>query len=694
MTLLRDRICQSARLAASSLTVRLLVCVGVYVTFVAALLFVTFETVDRRVENAFPTMETVLEYESDLQQDRFDALPASITKNCEIAVFDGEGNRLYASDTIIAANVSASDLSLLEDYEGGRGFYDILESEDSAGRPVHTVILCRYDEDTSSVHVEDYCVLDSSLTVVEGGLLGGRQELTEREFNLLKGLFGAGKTIEKTTYETASGEPRTLVLVSPLVTDASYSNAYSKASSLWAVAAAAALAGAAVVAVAVVRIVQRGIHPLDRAIAASRGQRRIGSRRGGEKRRPGGSGTIAAELAPTYDSFNELMGELSSARDENRRIVADVSHDLKTPLTVIRGYAQALYEGRVPPEKQQDYLKALVERSTASADLLDSLLAYASTEHPDYRPNMRREDVCRLVRAFVAHAHPLDRAIAASRGQRRIGSRRGGEKRRPGGSGTIAAELAPTYDSFNELMGELSSARDENRRIVADVSHDLKTPLTVIRGYAQALYEGRVPPEKQQDYLKALVERSTASADLLDSLLAYASTEHPDYRPNMRREDVCRLVRAFVAHAVPEAERSGGSIDACVPKDALFAQVDELLFRRMLSNLVGNSFAHNPAGTHVEVSCERRGDAVVIAVADTGLGIPVHLRGHAFEAFVTGDDARSSTSGSGTGLGLSIARRCATLMGGALWFADSPREPFATEAIIELPLDEAGAEES
>lgn len=548
MALLRDRIRQSARLAASSLTVRLLVCVGVYVTFVAALLFVTFETVDRRVENAFPTMETVLEYESDLQQDRFDALPASITKNCEIAVFDGESNRLYASDAIIAANVSASDLSLLEDYEGGRGFYDILESEDSAGRPVHTVILCRYDEDTSSVHVEDYCVLDSSLTVVEGGLLGGRQELTEREFNLLKGLFGAGETIEKTTYETASGEPRTLVLVSPLVTDASYSNAYSKASSLWAVAAAAALAGAAVVAVAVVRIVQRGIHP-------------------------------------------------------------------------------------------------------------------------------------------------LDRAIAASRGQRRIGSRRGGEKRRPGGSGTIAAELAPTYDSFNELMGELSSARDENRRIVADVSHDLKTPLTVIRGYAQALYEGRVPPEKQQDYLKALVERSTASADLLDSLLAYASTEHPDYRPNMRREDVCRLVRAFVAHAVPEAERSGGSIDACVPKDALFAQVDELLFRRMLSNLAGNSFAHNPAGTHVEVSCERRGDAVVIAVADTGLGIPGHLRGRAFEAFVTGDDARSSTSGSGTGLGLSIARRCATLMGGALWFADSPRAPFATEAIIELPLDEASAEE-
>lgn len=518
MALLRDRICRSARLAASSLTVRLLVCVGVYVTFVAALLFVTFETVDRRVENAFPTMETVLEYESDLQQDRFDALPASITKNCEIAVFDGEGNRLYASDAIIAANVSASDLSLLEDYEGGRGFYDILESEDSAGRPVHTVILCRYDEDTSSVHVEDYCVLDSSLTVVEGGLLGGRQALTEREFNLLKGLFGADKTIEKTTYETVSGESRTLVLVSPLVTDASYSNAYSKASSLWAVAAAAALAGAAVVAVAVVRIVQRGIHP-------------------------------------------------------------------------------------------------------------------------------------------------LDRAIAASRGQRRTGSRRGGEKRRPGGSGTIAAELAPTYDSFNELMGELSSARDENRRIVADVSHDLKTPLTVIRGYAQALYEGRVPPEKQQDYLKALVERSTASADLLDSLLAYASTEHPDYRPNMRREDVCRLVRAFVAHAVPEAERSGGSIDACVSKDALFAQVDELLFRRMLSNLVGNSFAHNPAGTHVEVSCERRGDAVVIAVADTGLGIPGHLRGRAFEAFVTGDDARSSTSGSGTGLGLSIARRCATLMG-------------------------------
>ena len=100
-------------------------------------------------------------------------------------------------------------------------------------------------------------------------------------------------------------------------------------------------------------MIRRAAKPLNAAITACK--------EGGES--PDGTHRVPAELVPTYDNFLELMEELKAAQNDKQRIVSDISHDLKTPLTVIRGYAQAFEDGCVPPEKAGEYLRAMKEKN-------------------------------------------------------------------------------------------------------------------------------------------------------------------------------------------------------------------------------------------------------------------------------------------------------------------------------------------
>ena len=235
-------------------------------------------------------------------------------------------------------------------------------------------------------------------------------------------------------------------------------------------------------------------------------------------------------------------------------------------------------------------------------------------------------------------------------------------------------------------MGRLRAARDGQRRMVASVSHDLKTPLTVIRGYAQALCEGRVPPGRVDAYHRVILGRALVATELLDELSTYARMEHPEHALDLVRLDARDLVAESVDEARALAEQRGCPLEERLGPREAPVLVDTLLFRRMLLNLVGNAVEHNPPGTRVLVSCSTspEGASVRIMVADTGVGVAPDLAPHVFEPFVTENAAR--TAGEGTGLGLAIARRAAELMGGRVSLSPSPEAPWATEFVVELPL--------
>lgn len=399
---IRARLRATLRSLRRSLASRCLVLLAAYALALACLFAGVGALSDSLFNDAFPSMETVLEYEDALAEDRFDALATKRLANCLIAVFDDQGRRLYASSERAAEKILASDVSIISDYVDG-SFYEVFD-DSSGGELRHRIMLCTYDGSGDNAKVViDWCVLDEDLNVVEGTLFSDRGSLTEREFGLIRGVYEANMSVSRLEYATSGGAGRTLVLVTPNVSESSYARVTDAAGRLWLLALPVALSVTAVAALLLGRLVRRAARPLDRAIAVCGEGAAPGLRDGLPAADEAG---VPTELVPVYEGFRDLMGRLRSSRDDQRRMVASVSHDLKTPLTVIRGYAQALCERRVDGERADAYHRTIYERAIAAAGLLDELSVYVRTEHPDLPLELSLADARALVTAAVEEVRP------------------------------------------------------------------------------------------------------------------------------------------------------------------------------------------------------------------------------------------------------------------------------------------------
>lgn len=281
----------------------------------------------------------------------------------------------------------------------------------------------------------------------------------------------------------------------------------------------------------------------------------------------------------------------------------------------------------------------------------------------------------RLIRSATL---PLVRAIATYGETRRVDIE----------SVRISSELVPIYDGFVELTQHLERVQAEKQRMIADISHDIKTPLTVIRGYAQAFRDGMVPPERVESYAQALCSKAEIATSMVEALGEYSAAEHPEYRCERVPTDLMETMRVICLGLEPVVEQHGDVLEVELEDGPVTVAVDADLIRRAITNLVSNACTHNPAGTRVGVRCVRGRDASGAAVArifvtDTGSGVPPELATALFDPFVTSNTARSI--GGGTGLGLSIARRFIELNGGALRLVDAVPAPWTTCFEIILP---------
>ena len=254
----------------------------------------------------------------------------------------------------------------------------------------------------------------------------------------------------------------------------------------------------------------------------------------------------------------------------------------------------------------------------------------------------------------------------------------------------LPREFQYVTDSFTQLLDQLERARIEKeqadkakQRVIADLSHDLKTPLTVIQGYAQALADGIVPEDKQKRYLETICSKAAASTDLMDTLFAYARLDHPDYTLHAEALDLCELVKAYLAEKYTELEAAGFALEPDLPDQQISCQSDPKLLRRLFENLTGNALKYNPRGTTLFFSLRETPDTIRLTIADNGVGIPPAIADTLFEPFVIGNQAR--TTGCGTGLGMAIVKRIIELHHGAIRLVLPPQEGYKTEFEITLP---------
>jgi two-component system phosphate regulon sensor histidine kinase PhoR len=214
---------------------------------------------------------------------------------------------------------------------------------------------------------------------------------------------------------------------------------------------------------------------------------------------------------------------------------------------------------------------------------------------------------------------------------------------------------------------ELRRLERVRRDFVANVSHEFKTPLTAIQGFAETLLGGALDDKaNRKRFMEIIREHAQRLARLTDDLLKLSRIEAGRLDLESGPVSVAGLVNGCVETARLKAESKGVRITVELPKGLPPVRGDAVQLGEVLQNLVDNALQYTPPGGSVDVTAYSNGGEVIFTVADTGIGIPESDLERIFERFYRVDAARAREAG-GTGLGLSIARHIVDAHGGRIW---------------------------
>jgi len=227
--------------------------------------------------------------------------------------------------------------------------------------------------------------------------------------------------------------------------------------------------------------------------------------------------------------------------------------------------------------------------------------------------------------------------------------------------------LAVAYLDDQSEQARMEASR---RDFVANVSHELKTPVAAMGVLAEALLESADEPETARRFGGKIYAESQRLADMVGELIELSRLQGAERLPDLVSVDVDSVVQEAISRHKVAADKADITIDTDAPID-LQVLGDQPLLVTAMANLISNAIAYSPNGSTVSVSRRRRGDSVQIAVTDRGIGIALSDQERVFERFFRTDKARSRATG-GTGLGLAIVKHVAANHNGCIQLWSRP----------------------
>ncbi len=251
-------------------------------------------------------------------------------------------------------------------------------------------------------------------------------------------------------------------------------------------------------------------------------------------------------------------------------------------------------------------------------------------------------------------------------------------------------EFVQICDNFNTMAMRLSESetkrkqlQDEKKKMLANISHDLKTPITVIQGYSKAICDNIIKDDQKDVYLNIIYQKSEALTELINTFSEYNKLEHPNFNLALEIGDICEYAREYLAEKYDEIEVSESLLEANIPENILLCYFDSFQLKRVFENIISNFLKYNPKGTTLFFNLYAVGSMIKITIGDNGVGIPKKASQHIFNPFIVGDDSRNAKQGSG--LGLAIAKKIIQEHGGKINLVTPPSEGFSSEFEILLP---------
>jgi len=252
-------------------------------------------------------------------------------------------------------------------------------------------------------------------------------------------------------------------------------------------------------------------------------------------------------------------------------------------------------------------------------------------------------------------------------------------------------ELGQLALSFNRMAERLEQTENMRRQLIADVAHELRTPLAAIKGTMEGLVDGMLPADLET--FQQVYQEADRLGRLVNDLQELSRVEAGAYRLDRQPVSVGRLFESLLARLGRQFEEKGVSLEIHLPSGLEkgtsgggqpAALVDEDRIGQVLLNLVGNALQFTPPGGRVAINILQREHELQIAVADAGIGIPPEHLPHIFDRFYRVDRSRARPGG-GSGIGLTISRHLVEAHGGRMW-AESPGTGQGSTFYFTLPL--------
>ena len=242
-------------------------------------------------------------------------------------------------------------------------------------------------------------------------------------------------------------------------------------------------------------------------------------------------------------------------------------------------------------------------------------------------------------------------------------------------------EIGELASSFNKMNDDLSRSFNLRKQMTADIAHELRTPLSLIIGHAEAVHDGVLPPSKEN--FEIIREEAERLEKLVNDLRTLSLADAGELSVEFQPVEINKLLGDIQSHYMVPFNQKRVALDLEPAPVTLTANLDPSRFSQVLTNILDNALRYTPEEGRVAIVIKQNGDLVEISIQDSGEGVTPEDAAHLFDRFYRADASRTRDEG-GSGLGLAIAKSIVEMHKGRIWAESETGN--GLKVVIQLPI--------